>query len=192
MKLGPYTLLLVAIITVAGVAATSAAADTVYLKNGCVMRSSMVRVEGNRVYVRLYGGEVSFPMSMVERIEKDDLVEPPATAVPVPAPSPDDPSTDPADPSQGDPEAPGQDDPADPPPEQTREYWQNRLRPLNDEMERLDGELARLRSSNAAAVQPEIDNIDNTVEARRSNVTRQIDAIMVEARRLGVPAGWLR
>ncbi len=196
MKPGRCTLLLIAIITVAGVAATSAAADTVYLKNGRVMHSSMVRVEGDRVYMRLYGGEVAFPMSMVERIEKDDMVELPPTADPVPAPDPDDPSTldsapgqaDPADPSQGDPAQAGADPGADPPPEQTREYWQNRLRPLNDELDSIDGALARLRGSNAAAVQPEI----NTIEARRERVVAQIDAIMEAARRLGVPPGWLR
>ena len=74
--------------------------------------------------MRLYGGEVSFPLSMVERIEEDNLVEAPATVVPVPAPAPDDPSTDPAapsqndpaDPSPGDPEQAGADPAADPPP----------------------------------------------------------------------------
>ena len=196
MRLGRGTLLLVVIITVAGFAATSAAADTVYLKNGRVMRSSMVRVEGDRVYVRLYGGEVSFPMSMVERIEEDNLGEPPPTVVPVPAPAPDDPSADPADPSQDDPADPSPGDPAqagadpaaDSPPEQTRDYWQNRLQPLKDELERLDGVLVQLRSSNAAAVQPQI----NRAEASRGRAVAQIDVIMAEARRLGVPAGWLR
>ncbi len=178
--------------------AAPAGADTIYMKNGRVITSSSVTVEGDYVYVRLLGGEVRFSLALVDRIVEDDAVEPPPTVVPVPEPDPNDPLGQ-GDPTRGDPNASsdpaGQGDPAagadpdpDPAPEQTRDYWQNRLRPLRDQLRGVDGDLARLRGSNTAAVQPEI----NTVEARRRRLVAQIDFILVEARRLGVPPGWLR
>lgn len=194
-------LTMIALAVVPSLVAAPAGADTIYMKNGRVITSSFVRVEGDYVYVRLLGGEVRFPLSLVDRIVEDDAVERPPTVVPVPDPAPD-PNDPPGqgEPAQGDPDAPsdpaGQGDPAagadpddpEPAPDQTREYWQNRLRPLNDELARFDGALARLRGANAAAVQPEI----NMVEARRRRVVAQIDTIREEARRLGVPPGWLR
>ncbi len=40
-------------------------ADTIYMKNGRSIRSSQVRIEGDRVIFFQYGGEVSLPLSMV-------------------------------------------------------------------------------------------------------------------------------
>ena len=178
-----------------------AGADTIYMKNGRVITSSFVRVEGDRVYVRLLGGEVGFLLSLVDRIVEDDAVERPSTVVPVPEPAsdPNDPP-DQGDPAQGDPDASsdpaGQGDPAagadpgdpEPAPEETREYWQNRLAPLNEDLARMDGELQSLRSRTGADVEEQI----RRLEAARGGVQAQVDTILREARRLGIPPGWLR
>jgi len=174
---------------------TPAAADTVYMKNGRSITSASVRVEGDQVFIRLYQGEVAFPMSMVERIVEDAATEATATQVPVAAPVP-----DPNDPQQqaqeADPGAEGGDpsvaaaetDPPEPAPEETREYWQNRLFPLNQQLTRMDAELANLQARTGAEAEAQMGRI----ETQRMRVQSQVDAIVREARLLGVPAGWLR
>lgn len=187
------------------------AADTVYLKNGRRIDSSSVRVEGDRVYVRLYGGQVAFPMAVVDRIEENDAVEPPTarlTGSDSEAAPPDEPAqaTEPgaaadaaagADPAaSGDPAAAGDpaagedpaEDPPPTPPEQTREYWQNRMRPLQQELDRIGNEIDDLQGATGAGIQARIDRL----EQRRARVQEQVAAIEREARQLGVPAGWLR
>jgi len=186
------------LVTVAvGVTATPILADTVYLKNGRILRSTSVRVEGDRVFVRMYGGEVAFPLSMVERIVEDEYVDPEPTAQPPEA----DPEADPDDPANqgagaalpgavGDPDDPTNPagDPPPPDPEQTRAYWQTRVGPLREQIERMERELRGMRSRNMADVQNDIDRL----EARQRTVERQLSAIVTEARRKGVPVGWLR
>ena len=192
-------------------------ADTIYMKNGRVITSASVRIEGDRVFVRLLDGEVSFPMSLVDRIVEDSAVEEPLTVIPGsnPLPDPDDPANqgDPAqgdpsqgdplqgDPSQGDPAAGGdpvqQPDPpagADPPatqpaPEQTRQYWQDLIQPLKDQITGLDREIGRLGGTgNSADVRAQIQRL----ETSRGLAQDQIDAIRIDARRRGVPPGWVR
>lgn len=191
------------------IVASSAFADTVYMKTGRTIQSSSVRVEGDRVFVRLYGGEVAFPLSIIDRIVEDDTVEATRTEDPVvveydpddpnadpslappPGTDPATPQGDPTDPAQqGDPATdPPQQPPADPPPEETREYWQERARPHLEMIARIDGELERLRGLSASAAQRvEIER----GEAAKQQARDQLDAIRVEARRLGVPPGWLR
>jgi hypothetical protein len=90
--------------------------------------------------------------------------------------------------------APGTDpaaEPEEPPapaPEETREYWQNRIRPLNEQLGRMDAQLQSLRSRTGADVQAQIER----VETQRARVQSQLDDIIREGRRRGVPPGWLR
>lgn len=186
--------------------ATPIFADTVYLKNGRTLRSSSVRVEGDRVFVRLYGGEVAFPRSLVDRIVEDEYIQPEPTAQPAepePGAAPDDAANqgggvappgsggnlgDPTNPA-GDPaDASPPDAPPAPEPEQTREYWQARVQPLKQQLARIERELASLRSRNMADVQAAIERS----EAQQRKVQGQLDAIATEARRRGIPPGWLR
>ncbi|MGD8815794.1 MAG: hypothetical protein PVJ51_01320 [Acidobacteriota bacterium] len=171
-------------------------ADTVYLKNGRTIDTSSVRVEGERVIVRLFGGEVSFPLSVVDRIEENTAVER-ATAVPsavTPEAGDAEQAVNPEEGAgpggAGDQAAAAQpaDEPPPTPPEQTREYWQNRLRPLQDEIDRIDGEIDGLQGNTGADIQARIDRLGQ----RRARVMGQMDAIVREGRRMGVPAGWLR
>ena len=189
----------------------AATADTVYLKNGRAIDSSYVRIEGDRVVVRQYAGLVAFPMGLVDRIEENDNVEPagisnqrtpddvvldedpnaggggePAQDVDDTPDAADQAAADPADPAAADPNDPD----AQPqiPPEQTRQYWQDRLRPIFQQMDRVEAELAVFRARSGADSQLQADRIQD----RLDRLQQQYDAIQREARRLGVPPGWLR
>ncbi len=55
-----------------------ASADSIYLKNGRVIRTSTARVEGEQVLFFQHGSEQSIPLSLVDRIEKDERQGPQA------------------------------------------------------------------------------------------------------------------
>lgn len=189
--------------------ATVANADTVHMKNGRLIQSSSVRVEGDRVFVRLFQGEVAFPLDEVEKIVEDAEVErsaarqaqavsqPPPEGVPT-AGATQDPIPEagegPAEEAGGDPPAADptvadpEEEPPEPAPEETREYWQNRIRPLREQLAQMDQRLQNLRSRNGADVLAQIGRI----ETQRAPVQSQIESITREARRLNVPSGWLR
>jgi len=89
------------------------------------------------------------------------------------------------------------------PKEQTPEYWQERMKPLREEMAKIEQRLQQLRSgqgqaaSNAINVNTNAPGVDvaDTIrrfEARRAELQRQIDDLQTEARRAGVPSGWVR
>ena len=110
-------LTLLAVAFVLGLAA-SASADTIYLKNGRTIRSSSVRIDGDRVIFIQYAGEVSIPLALVDRIVEDASVEPEGAPPPVvvaPAMTAD---------SESGLEGP-EPEPEEVPPEQTRDYWQD-------------------------------------------------------------------
>ncbi len=65
-----------AVFAVLGLAfAAPAAADTIYLVSGRLIRTASVRVEDGRVHFTQFGGEVSIPLHEVARIVDDDEVE---------------------------------------------------------------------------------------------------------------------
>ncbi len=112
-------LTLLALAFVFGLAA-SASAVTIYLKNGRAIRTSSVRIDGDRVIFIQYAGEVSIPLALVDRIVEDASVEPEGAPVVAPAMTAD---------SEGGLEGP-EPEPEEVPPEQTRAYWQERLRAI--------------------------------------------------------------
>jgi len=59
--------------------ASVAGADSIYLKNGRVIHTSTARVEGENVLFLQHGSEQSIPLSLVDRIEKDERQGPQAT-----------------------------------------------------------------------------------------------------------------
>lgn len=90
-----------------------------------------------------------------------------------------------------------------PPKEQTREYWQERLQPLRDELGRIEQQLQRLRRGQGQAASNAVDvmgsnpgvQVEDTIrqlERRRAQVQQQIADIQAEARRAGVPPGYVR
>lgn len=195
-----------AVILFLGLAATASLADTIYLKNGRVIHTSTVRVEGDKVEFLQYGGWVVVPRSIVDRVEQNERGSPEASPARQPAA---DETTDTGDETGGE-EQEGQEgagsgqeaqqagegegeegeEEDQPPPEETRAYWRELLRPLFSQMDRIEAELERFRplasTSPAAAVRVE------RLESEVAEFQEQVDAIRQRARRLGVPPGWVR
>jgi tetratricopeptide (TPR) repeat protein len=71
-------LLRLAVICLLAVQAVTA--DTILLKNGRRIRAAQVLVEGDRVSYETRAGRLSLPLSIVERIERDDYTTPDAAA----------------------------------------------------------------------------------------------------------------
>ena len=91
----------------------------------------------------------------------------------------------------------------EPPKENTAEYWQQRLAPLRAEMAQIDQQLSQFRSNQGKAASNTLDvninaagaDVQDTIrrlEQRRTQVQQQIDDLQAEARRKGVPTGWVR
>jgi hypothetical protein len=57
-----------------------AGADSIYLKNGRVIRTSSARIEGDQVLFLQHGSEQSIPLSIVDRIEEDERQGPGASS----------------------------------------------------------------------------------------------------------------
>lgn len=90
-----------------------------------------------------------------------------------------------------------------PPKEETREYWQGRLRPLQEELTQIDQQIQNLRRSEGQAASNAINvlggnpgvQVEDTLrrlEKHRTEIQQQIAALQEEARRKGVPPGWVR
>lgn len=75
-----FNRLLVMTLVLAGVAAApTLAADSIYLKNGRVIRTSSAEIVGDRVMFTQFGHPIAIPMSEVDRIVDDDYEDPVAT-----------------------------------------------------------------------------------------------------------------
>ena len=175
---------LVAALTLA--LANVAIADTIYMKNGRAIRSSHVRVEGDRVIFMQYGGEVSVPLSMVDRIVEDANVEPEGTPPP-PPPTADDPAADP------------EPDPDEEVilPERTRDYWQEKVSAIAAEREQVELQIEDLKRTERAFLFSHRSTADtraqiDVAEARLVALDEETSALQTEARRLDIPPGWLR
>ncbi len=209
------------LLVVSATLVNSASADTVYLKNGRMIHSSIVRVEEDRVVVKQYDGLVAFPLDLVDRVEENDRVEPGGYVPPQPEPEFDevlegdaavegDAGAEGAAPEEGDAGVEGDapeegdaqpeegqaaDSPAaqpDPPedPKRDQAYWQGRLRPIFSQIDRAESErreYVQLARTSAEA-QRQLDRLDRHL----ADLEAQAEAIRTEARRLNVPAGWLR
>jgi len=179
---------------VLGLAAT-AVADTIYLKNGRVIRTSEVRVEGDKVHFRQYTGMVAIPMSIVDRIEEDEMTGPEARQATRSTPRADEAASteEGADEAAGTEEGDGE----GVPPEETREYWQERVSANAAERQQLEETLERLRREERAFLFSQ----RSTAETRRQieetqqrldELDQEMEEIRQEARQQGVPPGWLR
>jgi hypothetical protein len=202
------------LLVVCGALAKSVRADTVYLKNGRVIHSSIVRVEDDRVVVKQYEGLVAFPRELVDHVEENDRVEPGGFVPPQPeAPfeeeqagtsaegdqadegatpeegaAPDEGAAQSDEGQAGDEEAAQADAPEDP--RRDEAYWQSRLQPIFSQMDRAEGERREYETlaQTSAEAQRQLDRIDRQL----ADLERQAEAIRSEARSLGVPPGWLR
>jgi len=189
-KLHPTQRFLVrfAVLTLALGFVTAAVADTIYLKNGRMIRTSTVRVEGDQIHFIQYGGKVSLPMSLVDRIVEDANTEPAAT------PPPAVPVADPA--ATPDPNAPA-DPEEDVPEEQTREFWQDRVRANEAEKEQVRLQIEDLRRTERAFLFSHRSTAETrasieAAEARLDELDQETSDLQADARTQGVPPGWLR
>lgn len=188
--LNPHSIRRFVLVAVAAALALSfaapAVADTIYLKNGREIRSSQVRVEGDRVFFIQYGGEVVLPMSLIDRIVVDARVEPEATTTTPPPPPAAESAADPA----ADPE--GAVAPVD-----TKAFWQDRVRTIETEKVQVQLRIEDLRRTERAflfskrSTAETRQSIDDA-QARLAELDQEMTDLQTEARRAGVPAGWLR
>ncbi len=72
MKSAITTAVVVAVAMLTLAPATAAAADSIYLKNGRVIRVDDARVDGDRVIFFLHGAHQAIPLALVDRVEDDD------------------------------------------------------------------------------------------------------------------------
>ena len=79
--------LLAAIAALLLVTPAAAAADSIYLRSGKVIRTDWVAVENGQVVFEQYGGRVSIPLDLVERVVADEFAGP-SGSVPVTTVSP--------------------------------------------------------------------------------------------------------
>jgi len=81
----------------------------------------------------------------------------------------------------------------------TREYWQKRVESTNQKIEKLEGELASPDMSWGEGIRQDVNPIGSRNLSRRQELEQQLaqaraelQAIQDEARRAGVPPGWVR
>ncbi len=170
----------------------AAGADSIYLKNGRVIHTASASVEDERVVFLQYGHPVAMPMSEVDRIEENDLAGPDASAPREPAA----PSRNAVTSSLSAP-ASSTGAPAPANPEETKEYWQDRVRAIDARKVSLDLELKQLRRVERAFLFSHRSTADTrrqieAVEARIDANERAMPELRREARRKGIPPGWLR
>jgi hypothetical protein len=169
--------------------AAVATADTIYMKTGRVIKSAQTRVEGDRVYFTQYGGEVSVPLDLVDRIVEDQATEPPALP---PAPMPVQTEAD-AGTEETTPAAEGDEVPSD----QTQEFWQDRVRSIEAERTQVNLQIEDLKRTERAFLfshrsTSETRQSIEEAEARLKELDQEYSDLQAEARRLSIPAGWLR
>lgn len=198
-------------LTVASMAVSPAArADTIFLKNGRVLRSATVRVVGERLVFTQYDGEVSIPLALVERIERDALSGPEAE----PTPSPEEyaeslrerpgaaagPTTATGGTEGGQTGAQearaGGAVEAGP---DTPEYWRTRLAEVEELIDGVEERLGRLPEYRSGDTRLVLDGRMLWVLQERQRLEQRLEgldqlrrSILDSARRAGIPPGWLR
>ncbi len=171
-----------------------ASADTIYLKNGRVIKTAQAGVEEDQLVFVQFGGEVRIPMSLVKEVvaaeEAEDVV---VVAPPVPPR-----------PSNGEPEeppkpigAPASPDEEELPAEDTEAVWREKIRAINDQKAALDAEILRLRRQERAFLFSHRSTTETAAkikeaQERQQALDQEFTDLRREARRLGVPPGWLR
>jgi len=183
----------------------TATADSIYMKTGTVIRTAKATIEGDAVVFEQFGNRVAIPLSLVERVVPDDHTGPVAIA------SSDrgrDSGTEQAAAGAG--SGSGTGAPAAQassaasstasqpvPPDETKEYWQNRVRALYRQGEQLEARLKEMRRveraflfshRSTADTRRQIEDIQSAIEAN-DQAKRDLQR---EARRKNVPPGWLR
>ena len=179
-----------------------ARADTVYLKSGRSIHAESVEIVGDRVVMIQGGNRIELPMAVVERIVPDE--EAGGTAIPTPGePRPATQTPAPTgDAEAGEvPEGGGEEGGA---PEaetsggaETREVWQERVAAIHDEQEQKKQEIEVLRREERAFLFSRRSTAETrqkiaAAEARITALDQALVDLRRDARKKGVPPGWLR
>ncbi len=164
-----------------------AAADTIHLKNGRVIHTPSAKQVGDKVEFVQFGQTVSIPASVVLRIELDERGE----EAPLPVELPAAPAGEPGDEADGEEEA-------ELPPESSPDYWRDRILAIRSEKAEIKENIVALRREERAFVfngnmsTTEIRLKIEAAQARDKELDQELIDLQREARRLGVPPGWLR
>jgi hypothetical protein len=199
---------------------SAAGADSIYLKNGRVIHCDWTREEGQYLVFGQYGGEAKIPLHAVERVEEDSETEPapaPTTSqeeyraalvrryaeaglsspVQGPVRQPLEGAIDPAPQASTDQRPSGSVNWRNLSPD-TREYWQLRVAEIEEQMDEVEAEIARL---------PEYNDVEEKIldgrilwvvqeKERLGAVLLDLHADLMtvkeDARKSGIPPGWLR
>lgn len=177
--------------------AQGVAADAIHLKNGRTIHTSQTRVEGDRLYFIQYGGEVSIPLSLVERVVEDEQSGPEARPTPPAGTPAEGEAPEGEEATAADEEAATEEAEEEVPEQQTREYWQERRRQITDRIDALEDQIEELRREeraflfshrSTAHVRRQIEQVEAELQEHRE----QLASLREEARRAGVPPGWVR
>lgn len=179
-----------------------ALADEVHLKNGRTMLAERTEVDGDRLVLYQNGNRLEIPMAIVDRVVETALAPaetaPGATSVPAPEPPrAEAAAAEPAVATAAEPEDPESAEDAEIPPEQTEEYWQERVAAISAEKAELDAAIVELRSEERAFLFSHRSTADtktkiDAAEARQKQLDDEMAELRREARRLNIPPGWLR
>ena len=194
----------VRVVLVGGLAclvAGSALADTIYLKNGRAIHTSKVEEVGDKIVFLVYGAKVAIPKALVERIEKNDATDEVVQTVVPPTPEAvgrDSDAGPPADVEGGDAKEAAEEGEGEAlPPEKDPAYWAERIKGIREERTALQETVTALRREERAFLFAHRSTAETRekielAETRLRELDEELKELRREARRLGVPPGWLR
>ncbi len=171
-------------------------ADSIYLKNGRVIRTQRSEIVGDKLVFLQYGAEITIPMELVDRVEPDSEIE----EAPSPPRQPLPPGNDGADDESGDSDDDASvegDDADEAPAEETREYWRERVEAISAERAALQAEIVESRREERAFLfshrsTAETRSKIEAAQQRLAELDVEMRELRREARRQGIPPGWLR
>lgn len=181
----------VALLSLWAVVPAVAQADTIYLKNGRVIQTPSARQVGDRVEFVQFGETVTIPASVVLRIEKDERGEAPRL------PTAEEDARRGEAPAEGAEDAEAEEAEEELPPAQNPDYWRDRITAIQQEKTEIAAAIVEFRREeraflfshrSTAATREKIE----AAQARDRELDQELVELRREARRLGVPAGWLR
>lgn len=198
---GPNAVLVIGLLAIVLLicAQQTAAADTIHLKNGRVIRTLRARVDGDQLVFEQYGNEQRIPMALVDKVVRDE----PGTQIVLPAEGAEsgrgkgssraDKSTG-TDVAAAAAETTGAESVE---PEQTEQYWQDKVTAIATERAALEQQMTRLRLEERAFLfshrsTTETKRKIDAAQKRQGELDDELAQLRRDARRAGVPPGWLR
>jgi len=178
--------------------------DTIYLKNGQKIRTSYAEIKGDKVSFSQFGGIVSLPMSLVDRIESDRFIEPEkgSALAPSSASTPTTPETSTTaeqQPAQEGKQPPAQESKESDPEQEKKdpEYWIKKKQELTQRLAQAEKELQEAKHDNFAtryaggALERSIKRIES-LENEIARLKLETANLETEAKKYGILPGVFR